>query len=293
MEIADALERYLVQLRANGRSQHTIDQARRHVLALARWAACEGHGCELERLDHQSVAQFLASDAARLTPYGRPKKPGSLNAMRSSIRAFLAYCHAAGYLRENPGRLVRRVRCGPGPPRALSTAEQERLAAVLVAADGPEARRDELLARLLLGAGLRLGEALALDASDVDLEAGQLWLRATKNGHPGRAFLAPVLVEMLREHVEAQGPGPLFQARSGARITARHARRRLGAALERAGVRRPASPHSLRHSFAAGLLARTGDLALVQAALRHRSIAATTIYTVVQDERLRAVVGAG
>ena len=38
---------------------------------------------------------------------------------------------------------------------------------------------------------------------------------------------------------------------------------------------------------------RAGDLALVQAALRHRSIAATTVYVEVQDERLRAAMGAG
>lgn len=292
MQIEHALTLYAQQLRADGRSMHTVNQAHRHVLLLARWAASEGPGCDLAALDHEALARFLGSDAARLRPDGRAKKPTSANALRSSIRSFLRYCHDAGYVRQDPGRLIRRARCGPGPPRALTVGEQERFLAVLAKGVGPEARRDELLARLLLGAGLRLGEAVALDDADLDLDAGQLWLRSTKSGRPARAFLPADLTKALRAHVAAQGQGPLFQARHGERISTRHARRRLVAALERAGVRRPAGPHSLRHSFATSLLGRTGDLALVQAALRNRSIAATTVYVEVPDERLRAAVGA-
>lgn len=291
MQIEQALALYEQQLRADGRSEHTVSQAQRHVLALARWAACEGPGCDLTALDHACLARFMGSDTARLRPDGSAKKPTSSNALRSSIRSFLRYCHDAGYVRQDPGRLIRRARCGPGPPRALTVGEKERFLEVLAEGVGPEARRDELLARLLLGAGLRLGEAVGLDGADLDLEAGQLWLRATKSGRPARAFLPADLTEALHAHVEAQGQGPLFQARHGERISTRHARRRLVEALERAGVRRPAGPHSLRHSFATGLLGRTGDLALVQAALRHRSIAATTVYVEVPDERLREAVG--
>ena len=46
------------------------------------------------------------------------------------------------------------------------------------------------------------------------------------------------------------------------------------------------------HSFATGLLAKTGDLRLVQAAMHHASIVSTTIYAGVDRERLRAAVGA-
>jgi len=48
----------------------------------------------------------------------------------------------------------------------------------------------------------------------------------------------------------------------------------------------------LRHSFATSLLARTGDLRLVQAALNHASIVSTTIYVGVDQAKLRAAVGA-
>jgi len=54
----------------------------------------------------------------------------------------------------------------------------------------------------------------------------------------------------------------------------------------------PGSLHTLRHTFATGLLAKTGDLALVQAALRHRSIASTIVYAKATDVRVRRAIDA-
>lgn len=52
----------------------------------------------------------------------------------------------------------------------------------------------------------------------------------------------------------------------------------------------PGSLQGLRHDFATRLLAKTGDLALVQAALRHRAIASTTDHARVQQTRVRTAV---
>jgi site-specific recombinase XerD len=51
------------------------------------------------------------------------------------------------------------------------------------------------------------------------------------------------------------------------------------------------SAHSLRHSFASALLARTGDLRLVQEAMSHASIVSTCVYAQVDRAKLRAAVG--
>ena len=61
--------------------------------------------------------------------------------------------------------------------------------------------------------------------------------------------------------------------------------------FEAAGIR-GRSAHSLRHTFATGLLAKTGDLRLVQSALGHKSIISTTVYAQCDRGRLRAAVGA-
>ena len=43
MQLQDALDRFVLQLEADGRSPHTIKQYRRHISALARWLAHDGH----------------------------------------------------------------------------------------------------------------------------------------------------------------------------------------------------------------------------------------------------------
>ena len=113
-----------------------------------------------------------------------------------------------------------------------------------------------------------------------------------KNGREELAFLPGDARDALSEITGGGEAGPVFRGAAGARLSARHARRRLACWLAVAGVARPTSPHSLRHTFATGLLRRTGDLALVQAALHHRSIASTIIYARADVARVRAAVTA-
>ena len=292
MNVLDALDRYLVQLEADGRSPHTIGQYRRHVRLLASWLSAEGHSADLRDLDHEVLARFLASPAARTRPDGRPKKATATNALRSTMRTFFAWVHAAGYVGVNPARLVRRARCGSPPPRALSEDEQRRLLDTLAAADGPEAERDHALFHVMLGTGIRVGSAVALDVEDLDLDAGVLYLRQAKGDRPERVFLSRGSVDHLRRFIGERTGGPLFPARGGRAMTTRHVNRRLQRWLKAAGIERPASCHSLRHAFATSMYRRCRDVLLVKEALRHRSIVSTLVYAQVDEDRLRAALGA-
>src|SRR6185436_19595488 len=89
---------------------------------------------------------------------------------------------ASGVLARDPARLVRRARCRPPPPRALSEDDQRRLLHVLAAAEDAEGQRDHVLFATMLGTGIRVGSAVALDVTDVDLERGELALRTAKGG---------------------------------------------------------------------------------------------------------------
>ena len=63
--------------------------------------------------------------------------------------------------------------------------------------------------------------------------------------------------------------------------------------LAQAGITRPFSIHSLRHTFATRLYRKTGDLYLVQRALGHRQITTTEIYAKVDDDAVRRAVCRG
>ena len=116
-----------------------------------------------------------------------------------------------------------------------------------------------------------------------------LW--RTKGNRPDRVILGREIRDHLRRYLGCRASGPLFPSRNGRAITVRHAARRLRRWLSGAGIDRPASLHSLRHSFALGLYERTGDIALVQEALHHRSIVSTLVYARADEGRLRAAMG--
>lgn len=285
--IEDALARFLIQLNADGRSVHTIGQYRRHVRLLAAWCAHVGHCGAVDSLTHEDVARFLASRHAQTQRDTRAKKATTVNALRSSLRGFFRYLHAAGHISENPSRLTRRALCAPPPPNGLSADEETRLLGVLSQAEGSAATRDHALFHLMLATGIRLSSAIALDREDVDIERVEIAVRSTKGNRPDRVFFGTAIREHLATYMSDRAPGPLFTTLNGQRISRRQAQRRFAYWLGKAGITRAASPHSCRHAFALGLYRRSGDILLVKEALHHRSITSTLVYARADEERLR------
>ncbi|MCK5944132.1 MAG: tyrosine-type recombinase/integrase [Planctomycetes bacterium] len=290
MHLQDALGRFQVQLRADGRSEHTRKQYERHVRGLIDWLGTANQSTDIEELSPAAIAEFLASDAATGSARGGAKKASSTNAMRTSIRCFARWAHESGLVASNPARLLRRARCTPPPPKGLHDDERTRLLEVLKTAEGCAGERDGALILLLLHAGIRIGSAIGLDIEDVDFEHGELHLRSGKNNARSTVVLPAAVADQLRKLIGERTTGPVFTA-GERRISIRNAQRRIAGWFEAAGIRGK-SAHSLRHSFATALLGRTGDLRLVQNALGHRSIVSTTVYAQVDRGRLRAAVGA-
>jgi integrase/recombinase XerD len=290
LKIHEALERFLLQLEADGRSEHTIAQYRRHVRLLVSWLEGEGKPAGIGALHPQLVAEFMVSSAARNRSDGQPKKPTAVNALRTSIRCFCAYLRDAGLVQANPAMLLRRAICSSRRSRALDEAEVERLVAALQEATDTPGQRDRVLFSLMLATGVRIGSALGLDVEDVDLERGELLLRRTKGSREDRVFLPQTVVPALAALVAEVGTGPIFRNGGGIRLTARHANRRLAQTFERAGIRRVNGSHALRHTFATDMYRRTRDILLVKEALCHRSVASTLVYAHVDTGRLKDAV---
>ena len=292
MHLQEALDQFLVQLQANGRSSHTVAQYDRHARLFARWFETNRPDADVGDVEATDVAEFMTSRLATDRPDGQPKKAASVNSLRTSLREFFRYLHESGSLDANPARLLRHARCSPAPPRALSGEARQRLLAVLDEAVSPEARRDRALFRLMLFAGLRIGSALGLDVEDIDLERGELIVRRAKNDAPSVAVVPASMEYDLREFTAERTTGPIFVTSVGKRLGARQAQRRFAALVGRAGLPQRIRPHDLRHSFATTLLERSGDLALVQRALGHRSIVSTTVYAEASRCRLHRMLSA-
>jgi integrase/recombinase XerC len=290
MHVQEALGQFQVQLAADGRSEHTRKQYQRHVVAFLGWLNRNGRDADIASITPNTVAEFFGSDDARMSARGGTKRATSANAQRTSLRCFLRWAHESGLATSNAARLLRRARCAPPPPKALRDDEQARLLAVLAAATGIETERDRMLVDLLIGTGIRIGSAIALDIEDLDLDHGELTLRTTKNNRPTTAVLPAAIAENLKVFLGTRTNGPVFTA-SDRRVSIRHVQRRIAGWLRAAGIT-GRSAHAFRHTFACRVYSATGDLQVTQAALGHASIASTVVYAKVDKSRVRAAVGA-
>lgn len=150
--------------------------------------------------------------------------------------------------------------------------------------------RDQAVAGLLYGCGLRVSEALALNWSDLPLP-DLLRIR----GKGGKHRMTPVLpaakeaVTVYAKLCPFPKSGALFRGARGGPLNARTVRRSMETSRARLGLPPTATPHALRHSFATHLLKAGGDLRVIQELLGHNSLSTTQVYTEVEKGHLLEV----
>ena len=142
------------------------------------------------------------------------------------------------------------------------------------------------------GSGLRIGEVCRLRIDDIDSSRMLLHIRDGKGGRDRYSMLSPRLLEVLRIYWRAERPtGPyLFPGdKDGTHLTADSVRAVQHKVAKQSGIRKRATPHILRHSFATHLHDAGTDIRTIQVLLGHRSIRTTQIYTQVSPEHISRV----
>lgn len=144
-----------------------------------------------------------------------------------------------------------------------------------------------LMIAMAYGAGMRVSEVVKLRVGDVDFERGFLHIKQSK-GQKDRVTLLPKKLEhhLLLWIRGKQGGDVVFESERGGRLTSRTAQKIFVRACERAGIKKEASFHSLRHSFATHLIEHGTNLRYVQTLLGHSSIRTTMVYTQVSGAAL-------
>ncbi|QQV78379.1 tyrosine recombinase XerC [Sphingomonas aliaeris] len=269
------------------RSAHTV---RAYVATAHRLAAFLGeHWGEAVVADR--LGRIDASDLRAYLAFRRAGGLGNSSAARelSAVRNFLGFAAGEGATPRLKGPRVKK-----GVPRPISPDEAVALTEDIadVAAEPWIAARDWAVLMLLYGAGLRIGEALALTGSILPL--GQT---LSVTGKRAKTRIVPLLPQV-RNGIEAYvrlcpwpitRTDPLFRGAKGGVLDAAIIRRSVRAARGRLGLAERTTPHALRHSFATHLLGRGADLRSLQELLGHASLSSTQIYTAVDAALLMDV----
>lgn len=133
---------------------------------------------------------------------------------------------------------------------------------------------------LIYAAGLRLGEVVNLKIRDIDSDRMQLFVKAGKGKKDRHTLLSKKVLLNLRMYYKQYSPKDwLFEGADGGPYGKRSVQHIFRRACQKAGIRKHATVHTLRHSFATHLLEKGISLRYIQALLGHQSSKTTEIYT--------------
>ncbi len=276
-------------------------------LSAARGASAHtlrAYSADLAELE-EYLARHEVSDPRAVTPRTlrgllveldeRELSRGTIQRKLSAVRSFFKHLLHRGMIEAHPALGLRPARSARTLPHALEESEVD---ALLAAPDvsTTAGRRDRALFECMYSAGTRAAETVGLNRADVDLRNGIARIRGKGRKERIGALGSHAVAAMKDYLTDPERPRPVsaagdavFLNQRGGRLTTRSLGRIVDGAVLRAGLRRRATPHTLRHSFATHLLDRGADLRAVQELLGHAHLVTTQIYTHVSVERLRAI----
>lgn len=283
----EVVDRYLSHLLTVRRaSPRTVESYGRDLGLLLDFAATKSSSLELLGLD--DLEEFVAS--LRTRGYA----PSSVSRMIAAVRGFYSHQCATGRLTTSPATDLSGPRRWAALPKYLSLDEVDRLLGIIDVST-PAGLRDRAVLEVLYATGLRVSELTALTLGDLHLDAQHL----VCTGKGGKERIVPLgdeangwLIRYLR------GARPLLlkrrhstqvfvNAKAGGKLSRVGVWKIVRGWATKAGLRRPLSPHVLRHSFATHLLERGADLRAIQMMLGHTDLTTTQIYTHVLEHRLK------
>jgi len=209
----------------------------------------------------------------------------------ASLRCFYQYLFHEKVMENNPAEALEAPRGPKKLPNTLSFHEVERL---LKQPDGKgfKPARDRAMLELLYATGLRVSELITLSVSDVDLNLG--FIRCCKDRSRERIIplgskAVEAVIDYLDHHRPVNGEKSLFLNVKGKPLSRQGFWKIIKTYASQAGIEKPITPHTLRHSFATHLLQNGADIQAVQEMMGHSDISTTQVYAQMIRSRIKDV----
>lgn len=154
--------------------------------------------------------------------------------------------------------------------------------------DAARPGRERVLFQTAYACGLRLEEVLHLQVKDIDSARMLVHVRQGKGNKDRLVPLSPKLLTVLREYYRTHRPGQwLFSNKEGEPVHPGTVQRQLRRAVKKAGLGKPATMHTLRHSYATHMLEAGVDVMTLQKILGHRQLSTTARYLHLRGDQLQ------
>jgi len=273
----------------DGLSRNTIESYRRDLSQFARW------------LEETQQRDLLSAGPAELQRHlawqveAKRAKPRTTGRLVSSLKRFFQFAMREGLRRDDPAVDLDSPKLPRSLPKSLSEAEVE---ALLEAPDVATAQglRDRAMLETLYASGLRVSELVGLKTQQVSLDMGVVRVlgkgskeRLTPLGEEAVQWIERYQREARPELLRGKRTEAIFVTTRGGPMTRQGFWKLVRRYALAADIRRPISPHTLRHAFATHLINHGADLRVVQLLLGHSDISTTQIYTHVARERLKQI----
>ena len=132
--------------------------------------------------------------------------------------------------------------------------------------------------------GLRLHELIDLELTDIDCNRMTIRIKNSKGNRDREVMLSEKLKTLIHQYRLSYQPKKyLFEGQAGGKYHPRSVQELFSKTLKKAKILKPASVHTLRHSFATHLIEQGTDIRIVQELLGHKNIKTTQIYTHITD----------
>ncbi len=289
--IIDFLEYLEVE---QNRSQKTSENYHLYLNRLVDFAG----DIKIEKVDNELIRKWRLWLARHQNEHGENLGKLTQAYHLIALRSFLKFCSKQGIEALTPEKveLPHVVR------KQVSFLNEDELRRLFSAIDPGSniGLRDRAIIGLLYSSGLRVSELVALNRDTVNLKRREFMVRG-KGQKDRPVFISEDAAGLIQSYLAVRSDSlkPLFIRYGGAeqidnsgdygRLTPRSVQRFVSHYAALAGITKKVSPHTLRHSFATGLLMNGADLRSVQTMLGHSNISTTQIYTHVTDPHLKEI----
>jgi integrase/recombinase XerD len=267
-------------------SPNTISAYRNDLLQFAAYLREEaarqgGQDFALSTIDRDMITAYF------LNLRDRGYSSASIARKTAAMRSFFQYLRRNGEVNSDPLQGIGSPEVKKPLPRTIEDDHVNALMAFLGNRDAPEGQRDHAMLRLLSATGMRVGELVMVDVSDVDFSAERV--RVVGRGNRERMLpLDQATLDSVKRYRDqarpfltrnAPGEPALVVNQRGQRLTRQGFWLIMKGLVREAGLPAIMTPHMLRHSFATHQIVGGLGLEELRRLLGHASIATTQVYT--------------